>query len=309
MSDNQQTEDTSTISDAQLFDMAVAAARGEEVAPPEPETVAEAAPEPEKVAAPETVADSGIAKIKKLMAFEAEKREFDQKRKEIETEYNRMRAEVEAAQQFKQRVLHDPAAALKQLAGDKDLADVAKQLWYESLGNEAPPEYRAKKEGRETLSLAEQKIAEFEERQKRLAEEQTRYQQEVAVNQYRGALSSYATAVPETYQLVNNLAKQDSGRVTEIMFKIAQDHARRTGGQVLTPEQTVQALEEKLSGFKALVAPAAAATPAPTKTPAAPTSLRNKQTSNQSTRAVEDDLDDDALFKRAMEAARSVSGR
>jgi hypothetical protein len=89
------------------------------------------------------------------------------------------------------------------------------------------------------------------------------------------------------------------------MFKIATEHARRTGGEVLTPEQTVKALEERLSAFKSVLVPAAKEPePAPSKAPDK-TSLRNKDqtTQKQLTSTIEDD---ETLFRKGLEAAKAV---
>lgn len=280
----------------------------ETAAPETPPAVEEKTPEPAKPA------ERFAPALLKLQEREAAVVAREQTIKQYEADLTALRDQLVAVERAQRSFRHDPASFIKSIAPDIDLADLAKTLWYEKLGQQAPPEYRATKEARAAQGSIEQLRAEFEqkisEERQRWAQEQAAAQQEQAYNQYLGSLASYAKAPPENLPLVKGYAAADPDRVQRGLLKIAQKHAQATGGEVLTPEQCAAKLEKELQGLRAaLGVPAAAPQPAPTPVPAGGT-LRNKHQSIQPNRALSGQLDDEAKFEAAMaavEAARKVA--
>lgn len=307
--------------DDKLFEAAVQAARdaapkAEEEVPPVESPPAESPP---AEAAPAAVTPPPVVEEKpaeappkvapvllKLMEREAQVVERENKVKQFETEVSSIREQVAAYETAQKNFKYNPVQFIRQMAPDIDLADLAKQLWYEKLGDVAPADYRATKEARAAQGSIEQLRAEAKADVERVREEIKREQAEQAYHQYVGAIGSLARSVPETYPLVKSFAKDDPDSVQRGLLKIAQQHAQQTGGQVLTPDECAAKLNEKLAQLQSRLTPATPVAPAPTKNEQPAATLRNKHTSVQPNRTVPNEQDEEALFQRALEAARAV---
>lgn len=301
--------------DEAAFEAALEAARAAapQVEEPPAQEAATVAPEPtpvtvetaSKPAEPEKPAERVAPVMLKLMEREAKIAEREIAVKQFEQEVSQVREQVLAYETAQKNFQYDPVSYIRKMAPNIDLADLAKQLWYEKLGDVAPPEYRATKEARTVAGSVEQLRAEMQEERKRWAEERQREQAELAYNQYLGALGGFAKSVPEEYPLVKHFAKEDPDSVQRGLLKIAQQHAQQNGGAVLTPEECAKALNSRLQALQAKL-PAPTVAPAPVKNEQPVATLRNKHTSVQPNRIAPDPEDEEALFQKALEAARAV---
>lgn len=209
---------------------------------------------------------------------------------------------IEAA---KRKFKYDPVAAIRDIAPDASLADIAKALWVEELGDLAPPEAKQAKEFRGVRSEVEELREQVQEERRRLAEEYERQQQEAAMNQYTGAIKTAIGSVePGKYPLVNGFYKKHSDGVVDELLAIAKQHAQ-SAGEVLTPEQLVGKLETYLGRYQVGPEPAPAPPPVETKQQVPVTqTLRNSHTQVQPNLQPADDLDDDYLREQALKAVR-----
>lgn len=269
----------------------------------QPEVVPETPPEAPKEPDP-PAEEAPTAALRRMMARDKELRDLkaklDAERKEIET----ARAQMTEFERNKRTFEIDPVSYIRAMNPKISLAEIAKQLWLEELGDAAPPEHRTSREVRTNRTEIERLRMELEAERARLAQEQEAARAEAAYAQYAGALEAYAKAAPDTVPLVRAYTAADPTKVVRGMLKIAEAASR--DGTILTPEQCAQQLETKLVALrKALVpetpkpAPAVVQTPTP-QTKSAPT-LRNQHQSIQPNRAPEDD--EEALFQKAMASA------
>lgn len=268
----------------------------------EAEVVPETPPEPEKPKEPE--AEAPTAALRRMMARDKELRELKTKLDAEKQEIESFRAQKAEFERNVRTFEIDPVAYIRALNPKISLAEIAKQLWLEELGDAAPPEHRTSREVRTNRTEIERLRMELEAERARIADEQNAARAEAAYAQYAGALEAFAKSAPDTLPLVKAYTAADTTKVVRGMLKIAEAASR--DGTILTPEQCAQQLETKLVALrKALVPetpkPAPAVVPSPTpQTKSAPT-LRNQHQSIQPNRAPEDD--EDALFKKAMASA------
>lgn len=231
-------------------------------------------PLPTATPAPAPDADRRIAA---LMEREAALLKREQAIKDFQTK-------VDAFEANQRRFKADPAAYVRSLAPDADLSEVAKSLWYDRLGDQAPPEYRTAKDAKSALLEVERLRAEIQERDKRLSETQAQQEARVAEAQYVASLQSFATAVPDSYGRVRALATQKPDVAVQLMYQAASTiaaglAAEATPEQIsaaLTPDKAAAAVEQYLEGL-AYPAPPAPAQPQAAAAPQADntTSLRN----------------------------------
>ncbi len=322
-----------------LFTAAVEAARGvpaplevavPETAPPlpagevppvppaaEPPVVAEQAPVPPEVEKPadpavvstEVPTDNRFApRLLKLMEREGALVEREKQFKAAEAELAGVKEQISSLQAAQNKFSTDPVAFIRSMAPNVSLKDIAKALWYEELGDAAPPEAKADRAVRVAKTEVEQLRAELTGNQQRWIEDQQRQQADAAYHQYVGAIGEFSKAVPDEYPLVKAFATEDSARVQRGLFKIAQNHAAATGGQVLTPAECAAKLQSELSSLQKVLAPQPTQLPpTPVKNdPPVTSTLRNKHTSVQPNRSIPPEDDPEYLFQRAMDAAKAV---
>lgn len=258
-------------------------------------------PPRQEAAAPEAPSDPGKPPegapvdpaIKRLLDREAR---LQEREKEI--------AKLESA---KRKFKYNPVAAIRDIAPEVSLSEIAKVLWVEELGDLAPPEAKQAKEFRGVRSEVEELRVQVEEERRRLAEEYARQQQELAMNQYAGAIKSVVSSLEDgKYPLVKGFHKKHSDGVVDELLTIAQQHAR-TAGEILTPEELVGKLETYLGRYQVVEAPTPAPAPPPvdkapqeTKTQ----TLRNTHTQVQPSLQPADELDDEFLRNKALQAVR-----
>jgi hypothetical protein len=210
-----------------------------------------------------------------------------------------------ALEQAKQLLRTNASEFVRKFAPDADPADLAKQLWYSTLGDNAPPEFRAEMQARAAAhSVKDELRAEFEDEKKRFREGLEREQAEQAFHQYIGSIGSFATSVPDEYPLVQRFAKESPERVRQGLLKVAQNHAQATGGAVLTPAECAAKLNEELSALAKVIAPTPAPAAEPPSTQTA--TLRNHHQSVQPSRTLPDPSDEDAKFQAAMDVVRKL---
>jgi hypothetical protein len=269
----------------------------------QPETVAKETP------AAEAQARVSIDRVKKLLEKEAallkREQELAAREKQAQPQADDLRARFKA----------NPLAVLQYL--DPELkgraGQLARSLYHLDLGDLAPPEARAQLEAQTALGSVEALRAEMEANNAKIMNELTMRQEEMARQQYVGALQAAAKTIGADAPLTLKYATKSPEKVVQALYGIAQKHARATGGEVLTPAQAVSQLEVRLKNFASTLgitdAPSAvAAAPAQkaVTAPVAPTTIRNKDTAVQPTRVPDDDLDDDKLRARAMAAIEKL---
>lgn len=297
-----------------LFTQAVKAAEAqaqpaeEEIPPPPPASEPVQAPEVTAApSAPPVEQPKFAPQLLKLMEREAAIVEREKQLREAEEKvkkYQDMSAQLEQAQ----RLLRTNAPAfVRKFAPDIDPGETAKQLWYEKLGDQAPPEFRAQLDARAASYGIDELRAEMQANQQRMVEEIKREQANAAFNQYVGSLGAYAQSVPDEYPLVKAFAKGNPERVQQGLLKIAQNHAQATGGDVLTPAQAAERLNKELEGLRSVLAPSQPPTAPEVTTAPSGNSLRNKHQSVQPNRALPDPADEEAKFQKAFEAAQALA--
>lgn len=268
---------------------------------------------PEAVApppAPEAKTERMAPALLRIMERESALHAREQKLKEAEAELTAIKSQVESIDTAQRRFKYDPVSYIRSIAPDIDLADLAKQLWYEKLGDVAPPDYRATKEARAAKGSIDELRQEFEAREKAFREEIEREKAEAAYHQYVGAIGTFAKTVPDEYPLVKSFAKSSPDRVQQGLLKIAQRHAQANNGAVLTPAECAAKLNSELEVLRSALGvptPAAVPTPAPTKAAAPVSTIRNKHTSVQPNRALPSPDDEEAKLEAAMAAVRAVA--
>lgn len=203
----------------------------------------------------------------------------------------------------KRKFKYDPVAAIRAIAPDASLSEIANALWVEELGDLAPPEAKQKREVRGVKSEVEELRAQIQEERSRLAEESSRQQGELAMNQYAGAIRSTVADVDASkHPLVKSFHKKHSDGVVDEMLTIARTHAQ-SAGEILTPGQLVDKLEAYLGRYQ-VVEPVPVATQEDTP-PAQTTTLRNQHTQTQPGLQPANELDDEYLRTQALKAVHA----
>ncbi len=215
-----------------------------------------------------------------------------------EKELNKLEA---AQKKFK----YNPVAAIRDIAPDASLAEIADALWVEELGDLAPPDAKKSKEVRGIRSEVEEIRASVEEERRRLAEEHSRQQGELAMNQYTGAIKSTVGSVDASkHPLVSGFHKKHSDGVVDELLSIARQHAQTTG-EVPAPEKLIDSLEAYLQRYQVATDSAPAPVVTQVVTPPAPAqTLRNQHQQVQPNLQPADELDDDYLREQALKAVR-----
>ena len=281
------------------------------------ESAPEAQPEPAKAEEPAQAEPQGnLPAIKRLMELEADKRKFEEERKAFEAD-KKAATEALAKAQTSERKLEaeksrfrlNRLAYLKTLDPDLDAVSLARELYYSSLGEAAPVEYKASRESSDIRSEVDRLKAELEQHRNSVEAERNRQDQEVAYQKYRGSLNSFAAAIPAEMPLVRKLATKDSGWVATKLYEIAAQHAARTNGaEILSAEEAAKVYEYSLQKdkelYQELYAPESkpASTPQATKT----SSLRNSHTTVQAS-LTHKAPSEEALLKDAIAAAMGTS--
>ncbi len=265
-----------------------------EAAPPvEPTDITEPPAAPEDAPA----ADKSLARI---MERETQLMERQAKLDAAQPELEALRTRVQAFESAQNTFQQNPLSYIQSLAPDMDLKQLATTLWYESQGAQAPQAYLEKKVANQHNTELAGRIAKIEQgEQERQRQSQTNAAQQ-AVAQYQGSLEAFARTAPaESFPLLSAMQAKNPQWVGGTMLEIAQQHARNTRGQVLTPDQAAASLEKHIASFQVGQQPQPQVTP-PVTTQG--TSLRNNSTQTQPDREPEDELSDEVLRRKAFEA-------
>lgn len=275
---------------------------------PEAAPVVESAPVPDvpvsvaAEAAPQ--AEVVSPRLRRLLEKEAALIERENKLKALEAKPAAPAAREPSLEEWKRRFRANPVEALKALNPEFKAGALAKQLWYHDLGDLAPKEARAEMEAVNATGSVEALRAELEETKQTLLAEMQQRQNEMAYQQYVGATHSYIKEVPAEMPLVQKFVQKKPDKVVRAILGITDKHYRESGGEVLTPAQAATKLEASLRELQFVEAPGTVSVTPPPATQSvsagAPNTLRNKHTSVQPTRVDSDELDDEALQRRAM---------
>lgn len=202
----------------------------------------------------------------------------------------------------------DPAGAIVSMAKklNVDPKQLAEQLWYEGLGEKAPSDYRAAKEGKRGQLAA--KAIEFRQAQERKRNEEAYANREAEEVQtrYIGTLRSFVAETPaEKLPNTSKLFAENPDMVIRGMWSHAASLAAQ-GNDIPSPEQVAASLEKELQTLAKVFGHAPAPVQPPVATPPAPAeppaTLRNQFSQVQPSRAQDDELDDEVLRQRAMKA-------
>jgi len=254
-------------------------------------------PEPEEATEPESQV------LRRVLAREAKLRESQTTFEAQKTEHE---SQLKAFQQAQTNAKIDPVAFLKAAGLDQEaLIETAKALYYESLGDLAPDEYRGKQE---TLQLKRDVAA----LKARLETEQNPQPKQDAVGeaiaQYQDTLmestKSFDTEkYPTVAKVVDAYSEAD---VAADMFKMAEAYAQQQGGagQPLTPDQCLQAVEAQYAKLIGTIAPKqdASKPEAVTNTPATRKTLSNNLTKEQ---PPANPIDKDMSYEEVSKMARN----
>lgn len=226
--------------------------------------------------------------LRRLMAKEKrileERKKFDEERKDYEEKL----AQYDEA---KRAASIDPLAFLKSLEiSDEQLQDLAKSVYYEALGDDAPEDYKGSREllqlKKEIASLKAEKTGGKKEEQPEI-DVQARYQELVA--SYEDAVYG----VDEGSAAVNQvIEKYGEDAVVQDILQVANQYATQNPNDPnpITSEEALEYLEEVYAEKLGLTK--AEPEPEPEQKARAPKTLRNN-VSNKSARAEIPDPDKD----------------
>lgn len=199
-------------------------------------------PEPEPHAEPESKA------LKRILDREAKLR---QDKADFETKQKEYEKQLEEFQRAKEYATSDPVTFLKTLGiSQEELIEVAKAAYYESLGDMAPDDYKGQKE----LQALRREIAELKSSKKAPEDTPDTGMQDALVAYQESMLEATKTFDSDNFPYVAHVVDAYSeADVAADMFSVAQDYARKMGGEgePLTPEQClaeVNSRYEKLLG-------------------------------------------------------------
>lgn len=212
--------------------------------------------------------------------------------------------QIVALERAKRKFKSDPVSAIREIAPDVSLSQIAKVLWEEDLGDLAPVEAKQSKELRGVRSEVEELRLSLESERQRLAEEKIRYEGEQAMNQYVGAIrSSVKELEASKFPLVSKFTQKHPDGVVEEMLSIARRHSFT--GEVLMPDQILDQLEKQLGRYQLADGPAPQVSQTvATSAPQTPTSIRNTHTQTQPSLQPANELDDEYLREQALKAVR-----
>lgn len=196
-------------------------------------------PEPE--AEPEKPKETESAVLKRVLARERKLRENQKAFEEKEAEFKDKLKAYEKAQKLAKI---DPVAYLKTAGvSEEDLIDIAKSLYFESLGDLAPDEYKGQKE---SLALRRE-VEELKSKLEAKQEEKEPEPQNQALLSYQQELINAAQSFdvdkfPSVAKVVETYSEND---VAADMFRVAQAYAEAQGGmgRPLSPQECLTQVE------------------------------------------------------------------
>ena len=209
-------------------------------------------------------------------------------------------AKVAAGEKSHEAFLLDPVGTLKAMGIEKGFADIAKALWYEELGEDAP------KEAKENRGVAELRRQMMDmrrqmEAQTRAAEQaRVEAEQRASIEAYKAKLASDLPSLPESCKYVKKLASIRPERITQALMRAANAYAEEDPYRAPpTTVELAEMLEKEIAPeyellLSAFAPPKTTATEAEEKQPPASKTLNNKAHSAP-TQPREPIDDDDAI--------------
>ncbi len=296
------------------------AKNGEVVTTEEPvvETPAEEVKAEEAVPSEEAQAEAKTEEAKaeetdpRFAALAKRERDLLTRHKEVKEAHSQLEAarkQVELYEQAKRNASVDPVAFIKSLALDLPLDQVAKALWYDVLGDDAPAE--AKQDKRFTVMEAKlrQTEAKLEAEQKAREERDRAEATRTQIASFQTELRSYVekSEVPE----VKLRFTKQADAVLDDLLNVAAALGDAGDEEWMNPEKVTSALEQKYrderARFESLYGPVPAknqASVGATKNEAAPRTLSNR-IANQTAPAPEPS--EEERFKRAEQMFRDLN--
>ena len=275
----------------------------EEEAEPEVESVDE---EPE-----ETKADKTLDTFARLLEKEEKQREaseqFSKRQKELESKYSEVESELNKFKEAKENFAADPLSYLKTLgATEGDLDVIAKMIYYQTMGDDAPAEFGQLKDKFQT----KQELKQLREELARQDTAKNTAAQEKADEQFREAyvesLFDASDAIPEEFPLVQKFVETYSdAKAVGVMYDYAYQNAvQNPRGAPLTPAECMAKLEEQLVSLTKLNEETAPDVPAKPKKKKR--TLRNKQSTIQSPDKDYEGMTDEEVVREARKRANAV---
>lgn len=289
-----------------LADQVVAATAAAQSAQAQQAPAAEATPAPQAAGdQPSAPSAKELERIAALDAREAKVRDAEARAKALEAREGSMAKQWDA-------FMADPVGhirAMRPELSSSEAAQVAEKIYFEALGDKAPPEHRAKQAVAKVKTEVSSEVATLRAEIQELRESRARQEQEAQIGAYRSELRTGAAAVTDA-PIVANLIQRNPARAEEMLFEVARQAAiesAQAGAEepvVLTPVQAAAKLEAILKAQRDdLFGPAPAVTqPNVQQTTPSPT-ITNRDASIQPNRSAPDPDDDKALRKAALEAA------
>jgi hypothetical protein len=299
---------TSDASQPSVTDQAVAATAAAVAAQTQQAAPAEAPAQAQVGAGDQPPAPSAkeLERIAALDAREAKVREAEARAKALEARESSIAKQWEA-------FVADPVGhirAMRPELSSSEAAQVAEKIYFEALGDKAPPEHRAKQEVAKVKTEVRSEVDQLRAEIQELRETRARAEQEAQIGAYRSELRTGAAAVTDA-PIVSGLIQRNPARAEEMLFEVARQAAIESAQAgaaepvVLTPAQAAAKLEAILKAQRDdLFGPSAAAVTQPNvqQTTPSPT-ITNRDASIQPNRSAPDPDDDRALRKAALEAA------
>jgi hypothetical protein len=291
-----------------VADQAVAATAAAQSAQAQQAPAGQAAPAAQVATGDQPPAPSAkeLERIAALDAREARVREAEGRAKTIEAREGAIAKQWDA-------FVADPVGHIRAMRPElspSEAAAVAEKIYFEALGDKAPPEHRAKQEVAKVKTEVSSEVASLRAELQEMRESRSRAEQEAQMASYRGELRSGAAAIAEA-PIVASLIQRNPARAEQMLFEVARLAAiesRDAGAAepvVLTPAEAAAKLEAILKAQRdELYGPSAAAVTQPNvqQTTPSPT-ITNRDASIQPNRVAPDPDDDKALRKAALEAA------
>lgn len=197
-----------------------------------------------------------VLKAKQLAAMARKEEELRVEKTRLEGLQKQLDGSTASIEDFKKLLLKDPAKALE-LAGTKDFASIASQLWFKELGDDAPAEFKKQLHDKSTAA----RIEALEKRLQAKEEEQTKatdkIYQDIWVHSLDRDLKTLVQNIPEDLRYLNAIAEDDPEEAYEALATATANLIQ--AGQTPTAREAAEAynkqLEAELNRFSKLLTP------------------------------------------------------
>lgn len=249
-----------------------------------------------------TSEDASAARIARILERERALAEREAAYTSWEAEKQQLTTRASSIDELKAQFKRNPREFLRTFDPDLKPIDLANELFTEELGDNAPPEYRAKVQERRIQQMVAERTSEIEKKFEARFAQVEAVERASRLQQYEASVQS-AMATSTEHDLVKKFATTAPDRALKAAILIAEKAAAT--GTLLTPAQVTSKLNEELATLRTLFVsestPAAPAVTTPTKSDT--TTLRN---SDSQTVASKNPDDDEVLFWAAIDAAKKV---